>query len=328
MVQDSPRSQPMATVYVSRRLPDPVMAELARRFTLIGQAHDRPASREELLEAAYPADALAVTLTERVDGGVLDKAPRLKVVTVDAVGYDNVDVAAATRRGIVVTNTPDVLTETTADLTWALILAVTRGIPEAGRLVREGRWEGWAPTQLLGADVFGKTLGIIGMGRIGRAVARRAGGFGMTVLYHTRHPLRHEEEVVLHAKFLPLPQVLQAADIVTIHTPLIDSTRGLIGKAELAMMRRSAYLINTARGAVVDEEALAEALEQGRLAGAGLDVYQHEPHVHPRLRSLPNTVLLPHIGSATTETRVKMGLIVADNITAVLEGREAPHRVN
>jgi len=269
-----------------------------------------------------------VTLTDRVDADVLDRAPRLKVVAVYAVGYDNVDVAAATRRGIVVTNTPDVLTETTADLTWALILAVTRRIPEADRLVREGRWEGWAPTQLLGADVSGKTLGVIGMGRIGRAVARRAAGFGMAVLYHTRHPLRHEEEVVLHAKSLPLPQVLQAADIVTIHTPLIDSTRGLIGKAELAVMRRSAYLINTARGAVVDEAALAEALEQGRLAGAGLDVYQHEPHVHPRLRALPNTVLLPHIGSATTETRVKMGLIVADNITAVLEGREAPHRVN
>ena len=304
------------------------MAELTRRFTLIGQPHDRPATREEMLEAASQADALAVTLTDRVDADVLDRAPRLKVVAVYAVGYDNVDVAAATRRGIVVTNTPDVLTETTADLTWALILAVTRRILEADRLVREGRWEGWAPTQLLGADVFGKTLGIIGMGRIGCAVARRAGGFGMTVLYHTRHPLRHEEEVVLHAKSLPLRQVLQSADIVTIHTPLIDSTRGLIGKAELAMMRRSSYLINTARGAVVDEAALAEALEQGRLAGAGLDVYQHEPHVHPRLRALPNTVLLPHIGSATTETRVKMGLIVADNITAVLEGREAPHRVN
>src|SRR3989442_14979279 len=210
MVQDSPRSQPMATVYVSRRLPDPVMAELARRFTVNGKPNDRRATGDELLEAASQADALAVTLTERVDADVLDRAPRLKVVAVYAVGYDNVDVAAATRRGIVVTNTPDVLTETTADLTWALILAVTRRILEADRLVREGRWEGWAPTQLLGADVFGKTLGIIGMGRIGCAVARRAGGFGMTVLYHTRHPLRHEEEVVLHAKSLPLRQVLHA----------------------------------------------------------------------------------------------------------------------
>src|SRR5437899_8074681 len=170
MVRDGPRSQRMATVYVSRRLPDPVMAELARRFILIGQPHDRPATREELLEASSQADALAVTLTERVDAEVLDTAPRLKVVAVYAVGYDNVDVAAATRRGIVVTNTPDVLTETTADLAWALILAVTRRIPEADRLVREGRWEGWAPSQLLGADVYGKTLGIIGMGRIGRGV--------------------------------------------------------------------------------------------------------------------------------------------------------------
>src|SRR5438128_1161697 len=219
MVQDSPRSQPMATVYVSRRLPDPGMAELSRRFTLIGQPHDRPASREELLEAASQADALAVTLTERVDADVLNRAPRLKVVAVYAVGYDNVDVAAATRRGIVVTNTPDVLTEATADLTWALILAVTRRIPEADRLVREGLWEGWAPTQLLGADVSGKTLGVIGMGRIGRAVARRAAGFGMAVLYHTRHPLRHEEELVLHAKSRPLPLVLHDGIIVTIHPP-------------------------------------------------------------------------------------------------------------
>ncbi len=318
----------MATVYVSRRLPDSVMAELARRFTLIGQPCDRPATREELLEAASQADALAVTLTEDVNADVLDRAPRLKVVAVYAVGYDNVDVAAATRRGIVVTNTPDVLTETTADLTWALILAVTRRIPEGERLVRERRWEGWGPTQLLGADVFGKTLGIIGMGRIGLAVARRAAGFGMPIRYSSRHPLHSKDEKALQATCLPLPQVLQAADIVTIHTPLTDSTRGLIGKAELAMMRRSAYLINTARGAVVDEAALAEALEQGRLAGAGLDVYQHEPHVHPRLLAFPNAVLLPHIGSATTETRVKMGLMVADNITAVLEGRKAPNRVN
>src|SRR3989449_10797306 len=192
MVQDSPRSQPMATVDASRRLPDPVMAELARRFPLIGQSHDRRATREELLEAASQADALAVSLTERVDADVLDRAPRLKVVAVYAVGYDNVDVAAATRRGIVVTNTPDVLTETTADLVWALILAVMRRVSEADRLVGEGRWERWAPGALLGADGCGKTLGIIGMGRIGRAVARRAAGLGMTVLYHTRHPLSHE----------------------------------------------------------------------------------------------------------------------------------------
>ena len=317
----------MATVYVSRRLPDPVMAEFARRFTLIGQPQDRPATAEELREAAAVADALAVTLTDRVDAALIENAPRLKVVAVYAVGYDNVDVAAAARRGIVVTNTPDVLTEATADLTWALILAVARRIPEAERLLREGKWAGWAPTQLLGTEVFGKTLGIIGMGRIGRAVARRAAGFRMNVLYHNPRPLASDMERALGAKSVSLLQVLQEADIVTIHAPLTDSTRGMIGKAEIAMIRPTGYLINTARGAIVDEPALIEALELGKLAGAGLDVYPEEPRVNPRLLALPNVVLLPHIGSATHEARVKMGMMVLDNIAAVLDGREAPNRV-
>ena len=317
----------MPAVYVSRRLPDPVMAEFARRFTLIGHASDRPASRAELLEAAAAADAMAVTLTDRVDAELLAKAPRLKVVAVYAVGYDNVDVAVASRCGIVVTNTPEVLTETTADLTWALILAVARRIPEAARLVREGKWEGWAPAQLLGADVFGKTLGIIGMGRIGRAVAQRASGFRMSVLYHSPHPLAPDQEAALQVRSVPLPQLLRAADIITIHAPMNESTRSMIGKAEIAQMRRTVYLVNTARGAIVDEPALIEALEQGRLAGAGLDVYPEEPRVHPRLLALPNVVLLPHIGSATHETRVRMGMMVLENIAAVLAGREAPNRV-
>ncbi|TAL12555.1 MAG: D-glycerate dehydrogenase [Nitrospirae bacterium] len=314
-------------VYVSRRLPDPVMAELARRFTLIGSPADRPATRADLFAAAAVADAMAVTLTDRMDAELFAKAPRLKVVAVYAVGYDNVDVAAAARRGIVVTNTPDVLTESTADLTWALILAVTRRLPEAERLVREGKWEGWAPTQLLGTDVFGKTLGIIGMGRIGRAVARRAAGFRMNILYHNPRPLASDLERTLGARYVPLAQVLQSADIVTLHIPLTDSTRGMIGRAELALIRPTGYLINTARGAIVDEPALSEALERKTLAGAGLDVYSEEPHVHPRLRALPNVVLLPHIGSATHEARVKMGMMVIDNIAAVLDGREAPNRV-
>ena len=317
----------MPAVYVSRRLPDPVMAEFARRFTLIGRPADRPATRAELLDAAAVAEAMAVTLTDRVDEELLQSAPRLKVVAVYAVGYDNVDVAAASRRGIVVTNTPEALTEATADLTWALILAVARRIPEAERLVRERRWEGWAPTQLLGADVFGKTLGIIGMGRIGRAVARRAAGFRMNVLYHNPHPLAPDVDRALWVRSVSLTQLLQDVDIITIHGPLNDSTRGMIGKAELALIRRTAYLINTARGAIVDEPALIEALEQGRLAGAGLDVYPEEPRVDPRLLALPNVVLLPHIGSATHEARIKMGLMVLENITAVLAGREAPNRV-
>ncbi len=317
----------MPAVYVSRRLPDSVMAEFARRFTLIVRPVDRPATRAELLEAVAVADAMAVTLSDRVDEELLQRAPRLKVVAVYAVGYDNVDVAAASKRGIVVTNTPEVLTEATADLTWALILAVARRIPEAERLVREEKWEGWAPMQLLGADVFGKTLGIIGMGRIGRAVARRAAGFRMNILYHNPQPLAPDVDRALGARSVPLAQLLQEADIIAIHGPLNDSTRGMIGKAELALVRRTAYLINTARGSIVDEPALIEALEQGRLAGAGLDVYPEEPRVDPRLLALPNVVLLPHIGSATHEARMKMGLMVLENITAVLAGLEAPNRV-
>ena len=317
----------MSTVYVSRLFPDPVMAEFSRRFALIGRPVNRPATRAELLEAAAVADAMAVTLADRVDAELLQKASRLKVVAVYAVGHDNVDVAAATRRGIVVTNTPEVLTNATADLTWALILAVARRIPEAERLVREGKWEGWAPTQLLGRDVFGQTLGIIGMGRIGRAVAQRATGFRMNVLYHNPRPLAAEVEMALGVRSVPLPHVLRASDIITIHAPLNDSTRGMIGKSEISLIRRTGCLINTARGAIVDEPALIEALEQGTLAGAGLDVYPEEPRVNPRLLALPNVVLLPHIGSATHEARVKMGMLVLENITAVLAGREAPNRV-
>ncbi|MEK6694801.1 MAG: NAD(P)-dependent oxidoreductase, partial [Nitrospirota bacterium] len=199
----------MAIVYLSRCLPESVMGEFARRFTLIGRSTDHPATRAELLEAVAVVDAMAVTLADHVDAELLQKAPRLKVVAVYAVGHDNVDVAAATRRGIVVTNTPEVLTDATADLTWALILAVARRIPEAERLVREGKWEGWAPTQLLGGDVFGKTLGIIGMGRIGRAVAQRATGFRMNVLYHNPHPLGPDVERALGAQGVSLAQLLQ-----------------------------------------------------------------------------------------------------------------------
>ena len=317
----------MPTVFVSRLFPEPVMVEMARRFTLLGRPGDLPTSREELLAQVPYADALAVTLADRIDAAVLGKGSRLKVVAVYAVGYNNVDVEAATARGIVVTNTPDVLTETTADLTWGLILAVTRRIPEGERMIRQGDWAGWAPTQLLGADVHGKTLGVVGMGRIGRAVARRAAGFGMSVRYHSRHPLNPEVEKSLHVSRVPLPQLLQTADIVSIHVPFSDETRHLIGKTELAMMQRTAYLINTARGPVVDEVALADVLAQGRLAGAGLDVYEDEPRVHPALLGLPNVVLLPHIGSATYETRVKMGMMVVENITAVFAGKEPPNRV-
>jgi glyoxylate reductase len=317
----------MSIVLLTRRLPEPVMEEMMRRFTLIGNLEDRPMTRLELLTQVSDAEALAVTLADTVDTELLSRAGRLRVVAVYAAGYNNVDLQAATARGIMVTNTPDVLTETTADLTWGLMLAVARKIPEGERLIREARWSGWGPTQVLGSEVHGRTLGIVGMGRIGRAVARRAPGFGMPVLYSSRRALGRDEEQRFNAQAVSLPDLLTAADFVSLHVPLTEHTRHLIGKKELALMRSTAFLINTARGAVVDEAALAEALAAGRPAGAGLDVYEHEPDVHPALLQLSNIVLLPHLGSATAQTRLRMGMMVIENITAVLSGGQPPNRV-
>ena len=317
----------MPVVLLTRRLPEPVMEEMARRFTLIGNLEDRAITRQELLTQVGDAEAMAVTLAEAVDSELLSRAGRLRAVAVYAAGYNNVDVRAAAARGIVVTNTPDVLTEATADLTWGLLLAVARRIPEGERLVRDTRWSGWGPTQFLGSEVYGRTLGIIGLGRIGRAVACRASGFGMPVLYTSGRSLRPDDRKSFNGQAVTLPDLLAAADFVSLHVPLTEQTRHLIGKKELALMRSTAFLINTARGAVVDEAALAEALAAGRPAGAGLDVYEHEPDIHPGLLQLSNVVLLPHLGSATAQTRIRMGMIVLENITAVLSGREPLNRV-
>jgi glyoxylate reductase len=303
------------------------MQELSRRFTVKRALDDRPLSREQLLAQVHEADALAVTLADTVDVEVFNHAPRLKIVAVYAVGYNNVDVSAATARGIVVTNTPDVLTESTADLTWGLILSVARRLFPAEHALREGRWDGWAPTQFLGTDVHERVLGIVGMGRIGQAVARRALGFGMPVIYASRTSLSAERERSLNTRRVLLADLLKTADFVSIHVPLTPDTHHLIGRGELALMRPTSYLINTSRGAVVDESALADVLAVGRLAGAGLDVYENEPRVHPQLLGLPNVVLLPHLGSATHETRIKMGMMVVENISAVLGGKDAPNRV-
>lgn len=303
------------------------MTELRGRFTVLAPPSDGPVGRDGLMDQIHLADALVVTLVDQVDKELLAKGQRLKVVAVYAVGYNNVDVAAAAARGIVVTNTPDALTETTADLTWGLMLAVARRIQEGERLLRAGQWRGWAPTGLLGSDVYGKTLGLIGMGRIGRAVARRAVCFGMRTFYHSRHPLSAEEEQALHAGRLPLHELLRLADFVSLHVPLTPETFHLIGAAELALMKPTAYLINTARGPLVDERALAEALIQRRIAGAALDVFEEEPRVHQALLGLSNVVLSPHLGSATQETRIKMGMMMIENITAVLEGKAAPNEV-
>jgi glyoxylate reductase len=314
------------SLYVSRLLPERVMVVIEDHFHLLVRPTTTPPSADQLRDGLREADAAICTLTEQITDSVLAAARKLKIVANYAVGYNNIDVAAANAKGIVVTNTPDVLTDATADLTWALILATARRVVEGDRLVRSGRWDGWEPTQLLGLDVSGRTLGLIGMGRIGRAVAQRAAGFDMQVLYHTRHPVK---DVGRHEKWASrsLEQLLAESDIISLHVPLTRDTRHLIGAPQLALMKPTAVLINTARGPVVDERALVEALSQRRLAGAGLDVYEQEPALYPRLSELDQVVLVPHLGSATLSTRVRMGMICLENIGAVLEGREPPHRV-
>jgi glyoxylate reductase len=317
---------PHPTLYVSRLLPEAVMAVIDERFQLIARPETSPPSVDQLRQGLLDADAAISTLTEPITESLLDGTRHLKIVANYAVGYNNIDVAAAMAKGIVVTNTPDVLTDATADLTWALILATARRVVEGDRLLRSGRWDGWQPTQLLGLDVSGRTLGLIGMGRIGRAVARRAAGFNMQILYHTRQPVK---DLARHEGWIArtLNQLLSESDIVSIHVPLTPATTHLIGAAQLALMKPTALLINTARGPVVDEASLVEALSQRRLAGAGLDVYEQEPAVHPRLSQLDRVVLAPHLGSATLSTRVRMGMICLENIAAVLEGRDPPNRV-
>lgn len=314
---------PLPALYVSRLLPDPVMAAIRERFRLTAVPAVEPPSPRALLDGMREAEAAICTLTETIDDSVLSYAPRLKILANYAVGYNNIDLDAARAHGVVVTNTPDVLTDTTADLTWALLLAAARRVVEGDRLVRAQQWTGWAPTHMLGADVWGKTLGVIGMGRIGQAVARRAAGFNMPVLYAGRHPVPGDPRW----DFRPFDEVLAESDFITVHVPLTPDTHHLLDKQAFARMKPTAFLINTSRGPVVDEAALVEALRAGRPAGAGLDVYEREPELHPGLRELPNVVLLPHLGSATLDTRIRMGMICVENVRAVLEGRPAPNRV-
>ena len=314
-------------LYLSRLLPDPVMAIVRERFQLVQYPHDALPAPSALREGLCQADAAVVTLGDRIDAETIHVATRLKVLANYAVGYNNIDLAAARQRGLIITNTPDVLTDATADLTWALLLATARRIVEGDALVRSGRWTGWSPTQLLGAEVSGKTLGIIGMGRIGQAVAHRAVGFRMPVRYHTRQPLA-TSSLSREWEHRSLRDLLGEADVVTIHVPLTPATQHLIGARELAWMRPTAYLINTARGPIIDEWALADALKLGIIAGAGLDVYEREPAIHPAMAQLKQVVLLPHLGSATLHARVQMGLVCLENIHAVLDGRPAPNHVH
>jgi len=306
----------MAAVLVTRRLPSSVLDKLRAAAAVDLYVGDGPISPDELRVRIADKDALVCLLTDRVDRSVLDAAPKLRVVSNVAVGYNNIDVAAARTRRIVVTNTPDVLTDSVADFTWALILAITRRLAEGERLLRRGEWKGWALDFMLGSELRGKQLGLVGLGRIGRAVAARAPAFGMRVAYTSPG-----ETPFAAGERLSFDRLLNTSDVVSLHVPLTAETRHLVDKRTLARMKRSAYLVNTARGPVVDEEALAWALGQHLLAGAALDVYENEPAVHPDLLRLENVLLVPHMASGTTETRTAMADLAVENVIAVLEGR-------
>lgn len=316
------------SVLVTRSIADEALALLRGRHDVDVRDDGRPMTRGELLATVGGRAALLVMLTERVDDEVLRSAgPALRVVANHAVGIDNVDVGACTRRGVLVTNTPDVLTDATADLTWGLVLAAARRIAEGDRHVRARRAWSWAPLFMLGRPVTSGTLGIIGLGRIGTAVAARARGFRMRVVYHSR-TRRPDAERDLGVEYRDLDGLLREADVVTVHVPLQDRTRGMFGEEEFRTMKRTAVFVNTARGAVVDEAALAAALDAGEIFAAGLDVYEREPAVHPSLLERDDVVLAPHLGSATVETRTAMGLAAAENVVAALDGRRPPNLVN
>ena len=301
---------------VTRKLPSSVLEKLGAVADVDLYTGESAIPPAELRARVADKDALVCLLTDTVDRTVLDAAPALKVIANVAVGYNNIDLAYARSRGIVVTNTPDVLTESVADFTWSLILAITRRLSEGERLVRRGEWKGWALDLLLGTELRGKQLGLVGVGRIGRAVAARAAAFGMRVAYLSRREID-----LPGAEAMTLDRLLLTSDVVSLHVPLTPETRHLIDKRALTRMKRSAYLINTARGPVVDEASLAWALQHHLLAGAALDVYEHEPVVHPDLLSLENVLLVPHLASGTTETRTAMADLAAENVLAVLDGR-------
>lgn len=313
---------------VTGALPGGGMERLERAVEVIGPPEEGADRRTWLLEAVREADGLLCLLVDRVDRELLEAAPRLRVVSTFSTGVDHIDLDACRERGIRVTHAPDVLTEATADLTWALMLAAARRVAEGDRMVRAGAFRGWRPDLLLGTEVYGRTLGIVGLGRIGKAVARRASGFDMNVVYWNRTEINPMEDEWLGVSRVELDELLAKADFISLHLAYTPETHHFIGRRELALMGPHAVLVNTSRGAVVDEEALVEALEAGRPAAAALDVFEHEPAVHPRLLRLPQVVLTPHIGSATRETREAMARVAVDNLLAVLEGRRPPAAVD
>ena len=320
---------PNPRVVVTRELPDTVMDRLDALFDATNNRDDRAMTRAELAEAVAGCDVLVPTVTDTIDAELIAAAgPRLKLIANFGAGVNHIDFKAARARGIIVTNTPGVLTEDTADLTMALIVSVPRRLAEGEKLVRSGAWTGWSPGGMLGHRIGGKALGIVGMGRIGQAVARRARAFGLSVHYHNRHRLPGVVEAELGATWhADLDAMLAAADVLTIHTPRNADSENLIDRRRIGLLRPHVHLINTSRGGIVDEEALVDALEAGRLAGAGLDVWRHEPEIDPRLLALPNVVMTPHIGSATYEGRIATGDKVIANIRMWADGHRPPDQV-
>ena len=315
-------------IFLTRPIPPASIELLKREVELTYNPDNRVLSRTELIAGMAGQDGLLCTLMDGIDGELLDTNPDLKIVANYAVGYNNIDVAAASARNIPVTNTPGVLTDSTADMAWALMFAIGRRLVEGDQLVRSRNWQGWGPLQLLGQDITGATLGLIGFGRIGKAMVQRAKGFEMKVVYWNRTRLSETEETELGITYGSREEVLAQSDFVSLHVALTPDTTHLIGPTELAAMKSTAYLINTARGPIVDEKALVEALKSGSIGGAGLDVFEKEPILEPELYDLPNVVIQPHLGSATIGTRTKMGNMAAENCFAACSGERPPNLVN
>ena len=322
-----PAKKPL--VVVTRKLPEVIETRMMELFDTRLNHDDRPMSKSALIDAISQADVLVPTVTDRIDAAILSQAgPNLRLIANFGAGVDHIDLATARERGITVTNTPDVLTEDTADMAMALILAVPRRLAEGERLVRSGKWAGWGPTFMMGRRISGKRLGIIGMGRIGQAVARRARGFGLSVHYHNRRRLHPEIEQELEATYWEsLDQMLARMDVISIHCPHTPATYHLLSARRLQLLQPHAYVVNTARGEVIDENALTRMLQKGELAGAGLDVFEHEPAINQKLLDLDNVVLLPHMGSATLEARIDMGEKVLINIKTFADGHSPRDRV-
>ena len=322
-----PQKKPL--VVVTRKLPDVIETRMMELFDTKLNLDDHPLSKAELIEAVRQADVLVPTITDRIDAVIMSQAgPNLKLIANFGTGVDHIDLASARSRGISVTNTPGVLTEDTADMTMAMILAAARRLGEGERLMRAGTWAGWSPTFMLGHRIWGKRLGIVGMGRIGQAVARRAKAFGMSIHYHNRKRVHPDIETELEATYWEsLDQMLARMDVITIHCPHTPATFHLLSARRLKLLPTHAYVVNTARGEIVDENALTRMLARGELAGAALDVFEHEPAVNPKLVELDNVVLLPHLGSATLEGRVDMGEKVIINIKTFADGHNPPDRV-